>query len=329
MDSNKAIINVELDEALEEDLIKQHRITKEDARANLGVLASFTSNLLAVLFNVYSQTLPQFRGFILKCINAYLSITPPDELVDTFGKVTSMLEGSLADSVAPTQLEREKAKKSVETMPPMAHTLMDLVITISPYLPLESYQQLLIIFNAVINKQDDPQLQKKAYKVISRMAESQSGKRVLSAQVVAIQKVLLDSAETASAPARRDRLDAVAHLIEHLPADDLHFIPAILSEVVISAKEVNERARTAAFDLLVSMGEKMKQGGTVVNSRIPGMPADAPNVPATLEEYFTMVSAGLAGSSPHMISASITALTRILYQFLGKKPHSRVCIIDE
>ena len=45
------------------------------------------------------------------------------------------------------------------------------------------------------------------------------------------------------------------------------------------------------------------------------MPDDAPAVTANLEEYFTMVSAGLAGSTPHMISASITALTRILYHF--------------
>ena len=51
------------------------------------------------------------------------------------------------------------------------------------------------------------------------------------------------------------------------------------------------------------------------------MPSDAPNVTATLDEYITMVSAGLAGSTPHMISASITALTRILYQFKGY-PHS-------
>ena len=106
-------------------------------------------------------------------------------------------------------------------------------------------------------------------------------------------------------------------MVEVIPSYDLHFIPSVLSEVVISAKEVNERARTAAFDLLVSMGQKMKLGGTVINSKVPGMPADAPNVPASLEEYFTMVSAGLAGSTPHMISASITALTRILFEFKG------------
>jgi len=71
------------------------------------------------------------------------------------------------------------------------------------------------------------------------------------------------------------------------------------------------------------MGEKMKSGGTVINSKVTHMPSDAPNVTATLDEYVTMVSAGLAGSTPHMISASITALTRILYQFKGYPHFSR------
>ena len=204
MESNNLIVDTPLDDG-EEDLVGQHRITKTTAKKNLDILASFSSNLLAVLFNVYSQTLPQFRGFILRCINAYLSLTPAGELVGTFVKVTEMLEGSLAESVAPTQAERERKKKTSpgDSMPPTAHTLMDLVITISPYLPAESYPQLLAIFTVVINKKDDPQLQKKAYKVISRMVESQSGRKVLVDRVDELQKVLLEGAETATPPARR------------------------------------------------------------------------------------------------------------------------------
>ena len=72
VDSNKAII--ELDG--EEDLIAQRRVSKADAKENLDHLARYASNMLAVLFNVYSQTLPQYRGAILKTINAYLSIVP-------------------------------------------------------------------------------------------------------------------------------------------------------------------------------------------------------------------------------------------------------------
>lgn len=231
----------------------------------------------------------------------------------TFTKVTTMLESTLAAEPA-KKTPSEKAKDK-DRMPPMAHTLMDLVIAITPYLPSDSHQALFLIFAATVNKSDDPQLQKKAYKVVPRLAETEEGQKALKDKSEALQKFLIDAAEKATPPARRDRLAALSQLVEFLPQDDLHFIPSILSEVVISAKEVNEKARTAAFDLLVLMGEKMKAGGTVVNSKVAHMPADAPDVAASLDEYVTMVSAGLAGSTPHMISASITALTRILYQF--------------
>lgn len=73
VESNQAILSVEADK---DDLILQRRITKDAAMKNIAHLAGFASNLLAVLFNVYSQTLPHYRGYILQCINAYLSITP-------------------------------------------------------------------------------------------------------------------------------------------------------------------------------------------------------------------------------------------------------------
>ncbi len=226
-----------------------------------------------------------------------------------------MLEASLAELGSQTQADKQKQKPSTDKMPPTSHTLMDLVITIAIYLPRSSFSTLFSLAALILPQTNDPQLQKKAYKLLPRLATSVNGKVALADRNLELQQLLLTSAASASAPCRRDRLAAISVVVEHLPQDSLHFIPSILSEVVISAKEVNEKARTAAFDLLVLMGNKMSAGGTIVQSNIPHMPANAPTAQASLEEYFTMVSAGLAGSTPHMISASITALTRILYEF--------------
>lgn len=73
VESNQAVLSLETEG---DDLILQRRITKDAAKKNIAHLAGFASNLLAVLFNVYSQTLPHYRGYILQCINAYLSIIP-------------------------------------------------------------------------------------------------------------------------------------------------------------------------------------------------------------------------------------------------------------
>ena len=257
-----------------------------------------------------------------------------------------MLEAALKETSSQTQGDKQqqqpKKQPSTDSMPPTSHTLMDLIITISIYLPRSSFPPLFSLAALILPQHSDPQLQKKAYKLLPRLATSPTGLSALkdrnselqfllldtASSVSALkdrnselQFLLLDTASSVSAPSRRDRLAAIATVVEYLPPTDLHFIPSVLSEVVLACKEVNEKARTQAFDLLVLMANRMASGGEVQQSKIPHMedPA-APATQANLEEFFTMVSAGLAGNTPHMISASITALTRILYEFAAQLP---------
>ncbi|KAL8639527.1 MAG: hypothetical protein Q9228_003442, partial [Teloschistes exilis] len=227
-----------------------------------------------------------------------------------------MLESSLKEITSQPPSEKQPPREvSQNQMPPTSHTLMDLIITISIYLPLPTFPRLLTLTSQILPLNHDAQLQKKAYRLIPRLATSTNGALALQTRNEDLQSLLLSSAPTASAPARRDRLLAIATAIDHLPPSDLHFIPSVLSEIVIATKEVNEKARSASFDLLVLVGRRMSAGGTIEQAKIPHMGNDAPTVPASLEEFCTMVSAGLVGSTPHMVSASITALTRILFEF--------------
>ncbi|KAI5863438.1 NUC173-domain-containing protein [Durotheca rogersii] len=311
VESNQTVARSEDDE----NLILNSRVSKADAQKNIAYLGSFAGNLLAVLFNVYSQTLPQSRGPILQTTNAYLSITPEKELIETFDRVSTILASALNETN--NDAGKDKNQKSKDHMPSTGQTLMDLVITMSAYLPRQSFGALFNIAALIIAKDDDPQLQKKAYKLIPRLAESEMGKMALRERNTELQKLILSSSEKVSAPARRERLAAITALIPFIPDTSLHFVPSVLSEVVICCKEQNEKARTLAFELLVLMGQRLAdaKGKPIDNNKVPHMPKDAPSVSASIEEYLTMVSAGLAGSTPHMISASITALTRILYEF--------------
>lgn len=311
IESNQAIAGISDDEP--EDLLLQSRVTRATARENLKHLSTFSGNMLAVLFNVYTQTLPQSRGPILQTINAFLSITPDTEVTQTFDRVSKMLAAELQTDAK----SGGKTQKAKDHMPSTAQTLMDLVITMSAYLPRESFAALFEIASVVIYKQEEPQLQKKAYKLIPRLAASEIGKTALEARSTELQNLMLSSTSKVSAPARRERLGALVALLPYLKDDSLHFIPSVLSEVVICCKENNERARETAYELLVQMGHRMisANGAKIDNSKVPHMPADAPSGKANIEEFFTMVSAGLAGSTPHMISASITALSRLLYEF--------------
>ena len=244
-----------------------------------------------------------------------------------------MLERSLNDLEPASQLNKQKQKPPTDQMPPVSHTLMDLLLTLSTHLPRSAYQRLFSVAALLLPQSSDPQLQKKAYKLLPRLAISETGHQALLERNAELQQLLLSTASSASAPARKDRLQAISVVTEHLPASDLYFIPCVLSEVVMSAKEVNKKARMAAFDLLIQMGQRMAEGGTIDRSKIPHMQHQVTsNAQGSLEEYFTMLSAGLAGNTPHMISATLVALTRVLHEFHTKLPenvlHELVLTVD-
>lgn len=237
-------------------------------------------------------------------------------MLQIFSRVASLLRDALDEPSSQTRADKQiKAEPRTDKMPPVAHTLMDLIVTLSIYLPRSAFPDLFSLAALLLSQAIDPQVQKKVYKILPRLTKCSSGVLALQDHSLELQDILISSASTAGAPCRRDRLDAIGVVIQHLPTSCLHFIPSILSEVVISTKEVNEKARAAAFDLLIIMARKMNQGGIIAQSKIQHMSANAPNAQASLEEFITMLSAGLVGSSAQMVSASITALARILYEF--------------
>lgn len=214
-------------------------------------------------------------------------------------------------------------------MPPTSHTLIDLVIAMSIYLPRTSFTNLFAMAAAILNGQaGDQQLIKKAYKLIPRLATTESGAAALQERSPELQTLILTTADKTPPSARRDRMLAIHELVTYLPSSDLHFIPSVLSEVVLGCKESNEKARTASFDLLVHLAkrtidpERNPADTKIRNALVPHMPDDAPDAAATIEEFFTMVSAGLAGSSPHMVAASVTALSRLFFDFHTQLPPS-------
>ncbi|KAF3914423.1 hypothetical protein ABW21_db0209367 [Orbilia brochopaga] len=301
----------------QEEILLQSRVTKAEAKRNIEHLANFSTNMLLVLFNIYNETLPQYRAYILNCADAYLSITKEAEIASTFDKVTTALHQALTEEAEKGQQQGQahKGGKQTSGMPAMSHNLMDLVVTIAPYLQLSSLPVLFTVFTTCVGRKEDPQLQKKAYKMIPRICESDVGKAVLQQQIGELQTLLKGCKESTTSPARRDRLAALVKVVEMLPKEDMTFIFECLDEVIQCAKEVNEKARAMAYELLVVMGEKMKAGGVIKRGRLGLDDENKGDVEASLEDYVLMVCAGLASPEAHMISATVTAVTRIVWQF--------------
>ncbi|KAK5072936.1 pre-rRNA processing protein [Lithohypha guttulata] len=318
VESNQAILESDADS---DELQAEHRTTKEDAQKNISHLSSFASNMLAVLFNVYSQTLPQSRAYILRCVNAYLSITPEKDLIDTFERVAKILESELPAPDAPPP-KKQPDQQNRNKMPPTSHTLLDLVVALSVHLPRTTFAALFALASSIVTNPailaSDPQLIKKSYKLIPRLATSEVGRQALAERTADLQKLIVATSEKTPVPARRDRTLAINTVITYLTEEDLHFIPTVLGEIVLACKDSNEKARTAGFGCLFTAAKRIADASPdtkIRNSLVPHIPDDAPDATASVEELFTMVSAGLAGVAPHMVAATITALGALLYEY--------------
>ncbi|KAI9008807.1 NUC173 domain-containing protein [Phycomyces nitens] len=295
-------------DASDADLKKAYGVSKTEAIANVHHLSKFAVNYLAVFFNVYSQIAPIHRGFLSNVIDAYLSITSPQDINITFQKVLGLLSQSLENP--------EEVSPDPAAPPPMSHTMLDLATIMVPFLDFQSIE---ILYNGVVStlleKEDQHTLQKKGYKILSHLMDYTVGRQVIMSHIDDVQEKLLVATSSCSLAAKKHRVLTLVQVVRLLPASDLHFIPAILSEAVISTKGNNEAMRNHAFTLLVEMGKKMKEGGIVKNSKLEGFDDSVPDAPASISEFFMMVTAGLAGTTAHMIAATITALARIIFEF--------------
>lgn len=292
-----------------EDAFISEVVTAQTARENIQYLASKSSNMLSVLFNVFSSTMPDSRGFVLETIDTFLRIVPSDDLEVSFNKVCALLK----DAIDLENGKDAQKNKNKNNTPALSSTMMDLVVAMAKYVPESSFNALFSILSTAIYMLDHPLMQKRSYRIITKLSETDSGKNAITRYNKELQNVILQTADHTNPSCRAARLGALQEIIATLPSTELAFIPSILQEIIMSTKDVNEKSRELAYSLLIQMGKTMQNGGTIVTEGT--VEAGPTTSEASLTEYFTMVSAGLAAQSPHMISAAITALSCIVFEF--------------
>lgn len=81
--------------------------------------------------------------------------------------------------------------------------------------------------------------------------------------------------------------------------DQTKLLKAIVPEAVLCIKEINEKCRASAYQLLNTIAEQLLR------------------TTQSLEDYVEMLVAGLAGT-PSLCSATLLALASVTYNFNGK-----------
>jgi ribosomal RNA-processing protein 12 len=109
-------------------------------------------------------------------------------------------------------------------------------------------------------------------------------------------------------------------VIPYIRPDSLHLLVSHLMEAIMGVKEHSEKSRRAAFELLVAMGGKMGEGGTIKLDLLNGpgnLDDERMEREASIEEFVKMVGASLVADTDHTISAGIMSLSRVLFEFKG------------
>lgn len=290
-----------------DDVLLQQQFPVQEAQKNLEYLSSKSANLLAVLFNIFTQTAPNARGHILETIDAYLKITASEDLAKTFDNICGLLKNAF-DEEGKNNNKNKNANK-------LSATLLDLIVAMTKYVPESSYPALFSIFNTTVNS-PDPLIQKRSYRIITKLSELEKGSEAVLNFISDIEKVMIESAKTVHTSSKAARLAAIKTLVELLPSDHLGFIVQLVAEIILSTKDVNEKSREAAFGTLISMAQKMGQpGGIIKLSEIPGYDSASPDQSSSVAEFFKIISAGLIGESQHMVSATVTAYACLVFEF--------------
>mmetsp|Transcript_32344 Transcript_32344/g.52263 ORF Transcript_32344/g.52263 Transcript_32344/m.52263 type:complete len:1330 (-) Transcript_32344:437-4426(-) len=287
----------------------------ELAQQTVAAAGRFAGNYLPILFNLYSSgtgTPPtplsqEQRSLVLDAITAWISIADPTKVVNPHFKsvIKKLLEADAhtADATGVEAMEEggeEQQKAAALEKKQRQQVLMDLALAFVQSLQDDNIDFLYRVIKPHL-ADDDSLLQKKAFKVLSRMCEHHS--KWVTLHIATVQADLVASLPACAISSKKTRIRCIEFCISQLSDEALkEFVAAVIAEVMLATKEVAAKCRDAAYSCLIAAARCMR--------------SDSPE--SGLEHYFNIVSAGLAGSHPHMISATISSLSRLLFDYHGE-----------
>nr|XP_048334915.1 RRP12-like protein isoform X2 [Ziziphus jujuba var. spinosa] len=283
--------------------------TAQVAADNLSALRSSAHELLSVLSSVFLKSKKDDGGCLQATISEFASIADKEVVSKIFKRTMKRL---LNVTLVAGKAEHSRNSSSMQVDDSsdqnsasfMRAQLFDLAVSLSPGLNTEEIEVLFVPIKAAL-QDGEGLIQKKAYKVLSVMLRNCHG--FLSSKLEELLQLMIDVLPSCHFSAKRHRLDCLYFLIVQVSKDNIEqrwhdIISSFLTEIILALKEANKKTRNRAYDILVEIGHACgdeEKGGKREN----------------LYQFFNMVAGRLAGGTPHMISAAVKGLARLVYEF--------------
>eukprot|EP01135_Chromosphaera_perkinsii_P005543 Nk52_evm92s352 gene=Nk52_evmTU92s352 len=295
----------------EKELPLLHEIAPETAKVNLSIIGKYAKNFLPILFNLYSLTKDSRKNVVIAVIQSFIGIAESKVLNVFFKNVVKKMLDKENENTGHDSMGNDQSRKNQ-----YRYDMMDLILALTNHLDVDNLGLLYRVIKPLI-QENDPTLQKKSYKALMLVCESDKHSHVEFSTMIKddLKICLSESQMTSSAAAKHARLRCLQAVVGKLSGSDLEMVPDVLAEVILCTKEVKERTRTAAYETLVFIANHMKQCGERLSDEENSFQTPNGRSRSSVNEFFQMVVAGLAGQTPHMISATINAMSRISYDY--------------
>lgn len=313
----------------DDDLPEENNLdifSKDDIDLTLSSLRSQARVWLPLLLNAFVTTHSSRRNHLQKSISSYACICDPAVVNAVFKSAVARLM-KVDNQMKTGELGRDAVTDGGDSDIERYCTYMEAIYALMGGLNVDAIKVIYKIAKPGI-KDKEPSIQKKSYKILHYIIEDRADFSDIELQ--GILSVLLDGSKTALSASRGFRIRclkaAILKLIfytgEELDVEQIVLetgfeidqdisnsvdnarllMMPMLSEIILSVKESNKKTRAAAFDLLIEVGHAM----------------DSSDPNQGIISMVHLVLGGLVGSTAQMVSASVMALARFLFEFAPK-----------
>lgn len=325
-------IDDEIGEDTEDDCFEdQHYLLQSpssDGQKRLEVLKEESKNWITILLNAFIEAHASNRNNIQRAISSYMCLCG-GTLANTVFKSAMSRVIKIANQLKSGELGKDAVFDGGDTDIERYCTHLEAIYALLGGLDSKG---LTVVFQLVSNNinEKEPGLQKKSYKILYYLIDSRPEFFMSDCENV-IEKIVAGGL-TAMSASRGFRIkclksiilqllndeDFLGHLdVEQIPSlrmgntDDVDIIGTekikrimapMVSEIVLSIKESNKKTRAAAYDLLIDVAKGMEQH----------------NPTNGINSLIHLILGGLVGSTAQMVSATVLALARILFEFTPK-----------
>ncbi|KAF7819035.1 RRP12-like protein [Senna tora] len=312
VNENRTVLNPKKSEAdcyaAEDSLLEFGMLpsySKKAASRNIKALASCSNRLLRILSDLFVNSFSENCAPLKGAIGCLASISDSSVIKEIFVSLLKRFQFMDSEDKGGEQTSDNKAldnEPNDAQIDSQRHLILEFA---SSLIEGASSDLLEIIYNLTLNsfQTTNESIHQKAYHTLSKLLEEDTS--LCTAQYLKLIDFLLNLKPPSNISCLRSRFACFCTLMIHTVKMSLEEVDSkaflILNEIILTLKDGNDEARKQAYDVLLDISTSLRD-----------LSNDGPTSP--YHKFISMIMGYLSGSSPHIKSGAVSALSVLVYK---------------